>query len=293
MSSPPLSPHQPPSPLDHPVREWPRPLAFVLSGGGAFGSGQVGMLAALARRGVRPDLVVGSSIGALHGAVLAARPDDAVELLTAFWVGASRRTVFGGRADVARCLLQRRSLATFDRLGPLLDQALGAKGFADLDIPFAAVATDGLTGQPALLCRGDLRAALAASAAVPGVFPAVTIDGRPYVDGGVSANVPVHQALAFGAASALVLDVTPPLAATAVPAGVVKGLLHSVSLMLRNQRSDATEHLAGRLPVAVLPSPTPPDMGSFNFTHTARLIADAEEAAAAALDAWEPAPVGS
>lgn len=289
LSSPSL--HPPPSPLDCPLGEWPRPLAFVLSGGGAFGSGQVGMLRALARRGLRPDLIVGSSIGALHGAVLAARPDDAAELLAAFWVGASRRTVFGGRADVARCLVRQRSLTTFDRLGPLLDDALGAKGFHDLEIPFAAVATDGLDGQPVLLDQGDLRAALAASAAVPGVFPAVTIDGRPYVDGGVSANVPVRQALAFGAASVLVLDVTPPVAATAVPSGVVKSLLHSVSLMLRNQRADATEHLAGRPPVVVLPSSTPPDMGSFNFAHTARLIADAEAATVAALDAWQAAPV--
>ena len=280
-----------PSPPGLPLGHWPRPLAFVLSGGGAFGSGQVGMLRALARRGVRPDLIVGSSIGALHGAVLAARPDEAVDLLAAFWLGASRRTVFGRRADVARCLLQRRSLATFDRLAPLLDDALGARSFDDLLIPFAAVATDGLSGEPVLLAHGDLRASLAASAAVPGVFPAVTIGGRPYVDGGVSANVPLCQALTFGAASALVLDVTPPLAATAVPAGVVKGLLHSVSLMLRNQRAGATEHLAGATPVAVLPSSTPPDMGSFNFAHTARLIAEAEQAAAAALDAWEAQPV--
>jgi len=263
----------------------------VLSGGGAFGSGQVGMLRALARRGVRPDLIVGSSIGALHGAVLAARPDDAVELLHAFWAGASRRTVFGGRADVARCLVRQRSLASFDRLGPLLDDALGAKGFDDLEIPFAAVATDGLSGHPVLLTRGDLRAALAASAAVPGVFPAVTIDGRPYVDGGVSANVPVRQALDVGAASVLVLDVTPPMAATAVPSGVVKSLLHSMSLMMRNQRADVTEHLAGRLTVAVLPSTTPPDMGSFNFAHTARLIVESEAVTAAALEAWEATPV--
>lgn len=245
------------------------------------------MLRALTRRGVRPDLIVGSSIGALHGAVLAARPDEAADILAAFWSGASRRTVFGGRADIARCLVRRRSLATFDRLRPLLDDALGGRGFDDLEIPFAAVATDGLSGKPVVLQRGDLRAALAASAAVPGVFPAIMIGGHPYVDGGVSANVPVRQAVALGSASALVLDVTPPLAATAVPSGVVKGLLHSVSLMARNQRADATEHLAGVLPVAVLPSITPPDMGSFNFGHTARLIADAEARTVAALDAWE------
>ena len=208
-----------PPPVAHPIGQWPRPLAFVLSGGGAFGSGQVGMLRALACRGIRPDLVVGTSIGALHGAVLAAHPDDAPDLLAAFWEGASRRSVFGGRRDTVRSLVHTRSLASFHRLERLLDDALGDRGFGELTIPFAAVATDALTGDPVLLDDGDLRLALAASAAVPGVFPPVTIGGRPYVDGGVSANVPIRQALAFGAASVLVLDVTPDTAATGVPPG--------------------------------------------------------------------------
>ncbi len=113
------------------------------------------------------------------------------------------------------------------------------------------------------------------------------IAGHPYVDGGVSANVPVRQAVAFGAASALVLDVTPDTAATGVPPGVVAGLLHSMSLMLRNQRANAVDHLADRHPIAVLPSVTPPDMGSFNFARTAQLLADAEALAGATVDTWQ------
>lgn len=270
----------------HPFAEWPRPLAFVLSGGGAFGSVQVGMLRALAEHGVMPDLVVGSSIGALQGAVVARHPDDAVELLTALWAGVGRRDVFGRRRDVAVSLVRTRTLSSFRHLDRFLDGALGGAGFGDLPIRFAAVATDALTGEPEILDHGDLKVALRASAAVPGVFPPVPVDGRVYVDGGVSANVPIRQAIALGAASVISLDATPPIVASAVPKGLTSGLLHTMSLMIRNQRSQSVDELAHRHRIAVLPSVTPPDMGSFNFARTGQLIDESHALTVATLGAW-------
>jgi NTE family protein len=269
-----------------PFADWPRPLAFVLSGGGAFGSVQVGMLKALAERGIEPDLVVGTSAGALHGAALATEGYRALPRLEQLWSSLDRRSLFGRRGRVAFNLLRHRTLADFHRLGGLIDQHLVAGSFEDLQLPFAAVATDALTGDPQLLSTGSIREALLASCAVPGVFPAVEIAGRSYVDGGVAANIPIRQAIAFGARSMVVLDATPPGTRATPPRSFSGALLHSASLMLRSQRAHAIDDIAHRYPIATLPSATPPDIGSFNFGLTEQLLAESHQLAAETLDRW-------
>ena len=271
------------------LQGWPRPLAFVLSGGGAFGSVQVGMLRALRDAGVVPDLIIGASVGALHGALIASGRSDAVEILDDLWRTMTRRQLFGGPLTVARSLARGRSLSSFDRLGGLIDAHLPVTGFDQLAVPFAAVATDALTGEPELLRAGSIKPAVLASSAIPGVFPPVDIDGRHYVDGGVAANVPIRQAIAFGASSVICLDATPPAAASRLPASLSGRVLHSASLMLRNQRSHAVDDLAARYRIAVLPNPIPPDMGSFNFNHNDAMLEDSHRLAAAAIQGWTEA----
>lgn len=274
------------TPLPAPFADWPRPFAFALSGAGAFGSAQVGMLRALRERGIVPDLVVGTSAGALHGALLAAEPSTAVDKLHELWLSVDRQMIFGNRRHAAISLLRNRSISSGDRLSALIGDHLPTDDFDDLHVPFAAVATDALTGEPELLLDGSLRSALMASAAVPGLFPRVSIHGRDYVDGGVAANVPIRQAIAFGARSVLSLDATPPTIASSVPHGFLGSISHSASLMLRNQRSHAVDELAHRYRIAVMPSATPPDMGTFNFDHTADLLERSYRTASDTLDAW-------
>lgn len=269
-----------------PLTDWPRPLAFVLSGGGAFGPTQVGMLRALEERQVRPDLIVGTSVGALNGALVAADIDGAVDSLLSLWQSIDRAAVFGRRRFVPLNLLRSRTLSSFAPLSQLIQENLVPGTFEDLAIPFAAIATDALTGEPELLTSGPLPRALMASAALPGIFPPVEIDSRPYVDGGVAANVPIRQAIAFGARSIVSLDATPVLVANRLPKSFLGSVLHSSSLMLRNQRSHAVDELAQRYPVAILPSATPPDMGSFNFDRTPELLEASYQLASEALDEW-------
>ncbi|MGF1600019.1 MAG: patatin-like phospholipase family protein [Acidimicrobiales bacterium] len=278
-------PH-PDAPRPAAFADWPRPLAFVLSGGGAFGPVQVGMLKALRHHGIGPDLIVGTSIGALHGAVVAAHGPGAVELLEELWSTADRRVVFGGRRAMAASLVRTRSLAGVGRLAAIIDRTIDVPTFEDLGVPFAAVATDALSGEPELLTSGPLRSALLASAAVPGLLPPVVRDGRTYVDGGVAANVPIRQAIAFGARSVVSLDATPPQIADRVPTSFAGALLHSMSLMMRSQRANAVDDLAARYPIAVLPSSTPPNMGSFNFSRTRQLLDESFELSVATLDEW-------
>ncbi len=248
------------------------------------------MLRALGERGVRPDLIVGSSVGALHGALLADQPDRAVERMLELWERIDRRALFGRRRTVVRSLVRHRAVSDGTPLAALIADALSTDDFAALSTPFAAVATDAMTGEPVLLTEGSIGRALMASAAVPGVFPPVDIDGRAFVDGGVAANVPLRQALAFGAMSALVLDVQPPTYATRLPTSIPGGLAHATALMLKSQWSGATDDLDPRYRVERLPSATPPDMGTFNFARTAELLEASYELTMRTLDEWVGGP---
>lgn len=272
--------------LPMPFADWPRPLAFVLSGGGGFGSVQIGMLRAVTERGIRPDLIVGSSVGALHGAAFAAHGETSIEVMADAWRSADRSSALGRRRDIAKNLWRHRTLASSKQISRLIRSNINVQRFADLPVRFAAVATDVLSGEPELLSEGLLEPALLASSAVPGVFPPVKIDGRLFVDGGVAANVPIRQAIAFGARSVLSFDATPPTVASQAPTSFVGSLLHSASLMLRSQRSHAVDDIAHRYRIAVLPSATPADMGSFNFARTDELLSASYRLTAETLDLW-------
>lgn len=176
----------------------PPQLALVLAAGGPRGFAHVGALRALHELGVRPDLVVGASIGALIGAALAAGlPIERIEALAfdfAFWP-LLRWSPFGGTALDGR------------RIAALLDDALRVERFEQLALPFAAVGTDLDSGRPAAFNRGLLAPAVQASCAIPGWFAPVVIDGRRIADGDLSSPLPVRVARALGARRVIAVDV--------------------------------------------------------------------------------------
>ncbi len=201
-----------PNPVHLPMQ---RPIGFVLGGGGALGAVQVGMLRALLEHDIVPDLVVGTSIGAFNGAVLAANPARAVDILTKFWNSWSRSDALHLRG-VKPLLHWRR---THQSLYPNDGVTRGIRSvlqnyplIEDLALPFGAVAVDVRRGLPELLCRGPLESALLASAAIPGIFPPVERNGILYYDGGLGDNVPIRDAVKMGARSLVVLDTTNPVA---------------------------------------------------------------------------------
>lgn len=205
------------------------PVALVLSGGGAKGLAHLGVLRVLEERGIRPDLIVGTSIGAIVGGMYASgysaatldslaralplasyfrtyEPErrDAWEdrLPLVLWEGGSR-----GLALQTAAVREAQVNALFN--AALLRGDLLARGHFDrLPIPFLAVATDLRTREPVVLDSGDLARAVRASAAIPLVFAPEEIDGRPLVDGGLSANIPIAIARRAGAHRVIVSDVT-------------------------------------------------------------------------------------
>lgn len=190
-----------------------RKLALVLSGGGALGSVQVGVLQALLEGGVRPDLVVGTSVGALNGAWIAHKPDtDGTRRLGGVWRTLRADTVFTGgrRRALLRLLLGRDHLFSDKGIRELVTGNLGDLAFEDLKVPFYVTAADIETGELEVFHEGPLLPALLASTAIPGVFPPVRIGGRLYVDGGILSHCSIETAWRNGATHILVIECPNP-----------------------------------------------------------------------------------
>jgi NTE family protein len=183
--------------------------AFVLGGGGLLGAHEVGMLRALAEAGIRPDLVVGTSIGALNGVLVAADPMNAAARLSKMWQGDELRLAFSetiwGRA--VRLVRSGTHLHSFESLRRLLADLLPGSEFADLELPFQCVAAGIEDAAARWFSRGPVVPAVMASCAVPGLLPPVEIGGQHYFDGGLVDSIPVGRAVALGASTVYVLQV--------------------------------------------------------------------------------------
>ena len=259
----------------------PQATAFVLAGGGSLGAVQVGMLKALDRAGLTPDFIVGASVGAINAAYYAASPDAAgIERLERIWTGLCRADIFPfSMFGTAMCLLGRRDHLAFPhRLKALIESELPYRRLEDARLPCHVVATDMLDGTEVRLSSGDVAQALLASAAIPAVFPVVTIDGRALMDGGIASNTPISAAYALGATRMVVLPTGLPCALKAPPRGAIALALHALNLLSMRQLLADIDRLADRCELLVVPPLCPLGVNTYDFSKTAELIrrADAE-----------------
>lgn len=183
-------------------RSAPPRLALVLGSGGVRSVAALGIVDVLRQHGIRPDLVVGCSSGALFGALIAATTEPAEGLAQARRLWSQELTEQRNWRAYAQLLVPR--WAGFDADFAMRDSTLiaariaaqfGERRIEELPIPLRIAATDAATGEPVLLTRGPLATALRASMAVPFLFPPVRIDGQRLVDGVVSDPLPVAAAL--------------------------------------------------------------------------------------------------
>jgi NTE family protein len=170
---------------------------LVLSGGCLRGLAHIGVLKALHAAGVTPDLVVGTSVGAVVGALYAAGCTPAAIERAALRVEVARLKAWA---------YSRHGLWKLDGLRQLLREQLPQRRIEDFPIRFAAVATDAGSGEAAVFTRGDAGEAVAASAAMPGFFVAPVVDGRPCVDGCLVSPLPVRIARRLGATRVIAVD---------------------------------------------------------------------------------------
>lgn len=164
-------------------------LALVLGGGAAKGFAHIGVLQILEENGIKPDLIVGTSIGAIVGGVYASglELDNIVKMSTEF----SMKKI----SDISLIsMLRRGTMMRGQKIESYVHNLLGDLDHKDLKIPFTAVATELSTGKQYNLNSGLLWKNVLASSAMPAVFPSVDLDGKVLCDGGIKDNIPVDVA---------------------------------------------------------------------------------------------------
>ena len=254
-------------------------VGLALGGGVARGLAHIGVLSVLEEAGVPIDCVAGTSMGAIIGASYCAGltiPELKATAARAGWW------------DVSRPMLSATGLVTFNRLERWLEDTIGEYDVRDLAIPFAAVASDLVSGERVVLWRGRMCTAIRASCSVPGFASPIELDGRMLVDGGITDNVPADVARMLGADYVIGVDIfMPALRRRLGPLG--QGLAAIETLVRHAGQGDAecdcliVPHMEGR--------------SYFRFSHYEQFIALGEAAAReklptilAALERAERAP---
>ncbi|CAI9402541.1 patatin-like phospholipase family protein [Nocardioides sp. T2.26MG-1] len=187
--------------------------AFVLGGGGVLGAVEVGMLRALLERGIRPDLVLGTSVGALNGAMVARDPSPAViGKLTELWQSTSQpqsQQVYGDSPlrTVRRAVSTGTHLWSAKPLKQALQDEFGDLRFEDLPVRFQVCAASIERAAEHWFDSGPLVDAVVASAAVPGLLPPARVGDEHFLDGGIVNSIPLGRAVRLGAARVFVLQV--------------------------------------------------------------------------------------
>ncbi len=188
----------------------PPKIAFVLGGGGVLGAHEAGMLRALAERAIEPELVLGTSVGAINGAFFAADPTPAgVEHLTELWsetnlAEMSAGTLFRRVSTLARTGTHLQSLT---EVRQRLVEVLPVERVEQLTLPFQCVAASIERAAEHWFDSGVLVDVVLASCSVPGILPPIRIGDEHFIDGGIVNSIPVSRAVALGATEIYVLQV--------------------------------------------------------------------------------------
>jgi NTE family protein len=267
----------------------PARTAFVLSGGASLAAMQAGMLWALYERGIVPDLLVGTSAGALNAAFIASRGQTAgtAQELAVVWRGLRRedvfpvspRTLLGGVAGRSDHLVPDRGLRR------LIEKHLQFDRLEHAPVPLHLVAYDLMRGEEVRLSDGPAAEAVLAAAAIPGVLPPVQFAGGTLVDGGVANNTPISHAVELGAERIYVLPTQQSTGAlAAMPRGALDAAIHAVDLLVGRRFADDLERYADQAELIVLPTSNAGGVQLTDFDH-ADLIAEGRRAARAALAA--------
>jgi NTE family protein len=264
-------------------------VAFVLSGGAGLGAIQVGMLRALYERGIAPDLIVGTSAGALNGAFVASRPQTVptADALGDIWRGLRRGQAFplNPLTGLLGFLGARDHLVPESGLRRLIVRHVESRRLEAMAIPLHVVAVDVVTGEELRLSSGPVLEAVLGSAAVPGVLPPVPWADRTLMDGGVANNTPISHAIELGAERVYVLPTGHACALEEPPAGALAMALHAVSLLTHRRLVDDIERHRADAHLVVLPPPCPLRIAPIDFAHADELIERALHDAREFLDA--------
>ncbi len=258
--------------------------ALVLCGGGSKGAVEVGLYQALVELEVSINLVVGTSVGAINGAAIAAgmSADD----LERAWKGLRRRDLFALNRQLFWRLVWADSLYDHRSLRKFLEHVLPVRRFEDLTIPLIVTGTDFQTGQPVYWRQGDLLDAIMASVAMPGLFPPQVVRGVQVVDGAITDNVPLDVAVEEGADTVIVMLCACCERTSRPVRGLLPILRRAVSIAIDRKYHADIQRYAGQARLIALEPQTGLEIALLDFRHTDELIAQGYTCALAALKEW-------
>jgi NTE family protein len=270
--------------LDLPPR-----TAFVLAGGGSRGAAQVGMLRALIARGIHPDAVYGSSVGAVNAAGFVVDPTSkGIERMATIWRGLTSDDVFPhGRVPAPwRFLQQRESVHPNDGLRKVIEVGAGLDRFEDAVVPLEVVATSLTDGKARWFSKGPVTEAVLASAALPSLLPPVRIDGEVFIDGGVVDNVPISRAIEQGCKRIFVLLCGPLHYMPAPPRRPVEAVLTAFFIAVHTRFARERDNLPAGVEVIVFCVGSEALSRYDDFSASEALMAAGRSNAEAVLDFW-------
>ena len=212
----------------------PRPVnALLLCGGGSRGAIEIGLYKALIEHHIPIDLIIGTSVGAINGALIAAGLTS--DELAALWSQFEQKPLFPFNWSILWRGWSVAGLFRTERLLKALKSALPVRRFEELSLPLVTTATDFHTGEAVYLDSGDLLPALLASTALPPFLPPVEYQGRLLVDGGIVANLPIAEAVARGATRVFALSCHCLQELTQAPRGVLDIQARALRIAIERQ----------------------------------------------------------
>lgn len=262
--------------------------AFVLSGGGSLGAVQVGMLQALREHEDPPNLLVGTSAGAINAAYIAEHgfTDNSLDNLARLWAGMRRRDIFPIN-PVRNILAIRRGRDSFFSnwgLRRIIAEHTTSADILDTQIPLHVVATNLRSGEEVLISSGDLISAILGSAAIPSIFPPIVRDGLTLVDGGLTDNTAISQAIALGADRVVVMPAGVACTLREPPKGPLAIAIVALTFLTQQRLIGDIVRYRDVVPISVIPSPCPMAIAPVDFSHGRELIDRARDVTASWID---------
>ena len=233
------------------------------------------MLRGLTEAGIGPDMLLGTSVGALNAAFVAGHPGlDGVDRLSALWASIRRNDVFPLRpiTGLLGFLGRRDHLVPAEPLTRLITSNLTFERLEDSPVPLHVIATEVVSGDDVRFSSGPAATAILASAAIPGVFPIVEIDGVTYMDGGVTDNTPIGDAVALGADQIYVLPTGHACSLRDAPRGALSVALQAITVLIGRQLVVDIERYATTVDLRVVPPLCPLDVLPTDFSRSVELI---------------------
>jgi len=268
--------------------------AFVLSGGSNLGAAQVGMLKALFGAGIVPSSVVGTSVGAINAAAIAGNPTmDGVAHLEQIWLGLGRANIFPFHPlrGFLGFIGKRDSLFSSHALRQVVESNLGFRRLEDAKIPISVVATEIRTGAEMVFSSGPAVDRIMASAAIPGIFPAVTIDGEQYMDGGVADNTPISPPISDGADTVYVLSSGSACGLSKAPRSALGIALQALAVLVQKRVWQEVTQYSGVCQMYVVPPLCPIQINPLDFSRSREIMTQSYESTQRWLAAGAPSAI--